>query len=231
MQALFFTNIVDDIIFADQTFLDMLHQTTDNIIGKPMYQVLGVEADIVAPITQQVAEVGSGKIDNLTVLDAKRNPVAVKMTGLAHYDNEHNFLGGDYHLQQIDDTLTQHHYELEIQQLKHTQIYFVAQIEELSKLLNKFGGRKLTNNLQHIFNETSEYNDWTVQMQSGKVMLNTQDTDITAYQAILSRAIGYGIQVIGKSRVKKSFEKIEQRLESEITEHANILNLERLLDD
>lgn len=239
-QALLMTNMLGQVIFVDQPCLRLLkrhHNEARNIIGKPLSDVLSIDRAYADQLIQRIGK--NSRLDNerLEIKDAFGTSVSVMCSAVATRDDKAAFVGADITLRPIRDVVIAdsddfHTVDKRIatNDESYMQIYFVKQMQTLRTSLVQLGGKRLGSNLDRIINETSQRNVWPVTMSEGDVHIDLKSNDPDVYRALLSKAIAYAVNLVGKKMVMKGMQAVDKQLDPSILNLVGDLKLYELFD-
>jgi serine/threonine protein kinase len=240
--SLLMTNMLGHVIFVDNQCLNLLkrhHNEARFIMGKPIQEVLGIDAKTAKQVLEAISS--KGQLDNLqlAITDARGNPQAVLFSALATRDDDGTFVGADISLQPLpkeSDAPASEQF-VTVQQMMNTQEktylqdYFITQMEALYALMMNWAGKKVAQYLEDIINETGRRNVWAVNMEKGQVTVELKQTDIEAYQALMARGMVYAASVIGKKQVIKEIEYVNKNTSANVLNFVRTLGLDKLYTD
>lgn len=236
--ALLFTDFQRHVIFVNSQLLQLLKRSeieTRQLVGKPLEQVLGIEAEVAKQLIQEVAKIGHIYSRPLTLRDASGSPVEVYCTVEATYNEKGECLGADLSLRQsapmkeeslVETPLSQ---DYDSSQRSFLQLYVTSQLDALRVLVNRVGGPRLGKSLERVLNETSERNGWPVRFNEGRVEGISSAIEPTVYQALLVKAIHYGVNVIGAGIVEKQLKAVEDQMGPRALEIASRIGLREII--
>lgn len=223
IHALIMTNMLGHVIFVDDQCLRLLrrhHNEARNIIGKPLAQALGCDADVVAEIMEEISQHGQLDEQSIDVTDAKKNRHTVNCSAVATIDDDGKFVGADITLKLIPDvtdmpseSFTMVRDSMDTQESNYVQKYFATQIDALYEMMLQWAGKRVANNLQDILNETGQRNVWAVSMENGHIRIELEQSDEAIYQALLARAMSYAASILGDKQVIREIEYINKNVD------------------
>ena len=239
--ALLMTNLVGQVIFVDGQCLKILkrhHNEARNIIGKPLYHVLGTAKDLLDQFFTTLAQ--SGQVDEweLAIYDAKGTQFPVLVSAVATKDDRGDFVGADITLKlpSADDgpstgSFQTMEHRLNIREETIVHAYFSAHIDAMYDLMTKWTGKRAGATLENIINETAERNVWAVHMSDGHVTVEIKSADADIYRALIAKATAYAIKVIGKKVVRNTVRGVDGELDEQTLQVAHQLGLQDVFDE
>src|SRR6185369_4576255 len=105
------------------------------------------------------------------------------------------------------------------------QVYFTTLYASLQQLLQQLGGRRVSEHLDSVINETAGRNVWPVKAQGGKLTIDLKSSDADIYRALLAKSITYCNSVIGERIVKKELDKVDAKMNPQILEYVKTYRL------
>jgi serine/threonine-protein kinase len=240
MDALLMTNMLGQVIFVDSPFLKLVkrhHSDARNIIGKPLYGVLGIPQSQVDNLIKEVSKSGRVEGMRMEIRDTQGKTITVMCSAVATKDDKNTFVGADVTLRPISDviitsgdfqTMDKH---LDTREETFLQTYFTAQMEALRDLVIQLGGKRLGTNLEKIINETAQRNVWPVSMENGKVSVQMRNTEADAYRALLAKAVTYAVSLVGKRMVSKEMEAVDKKIDARVLELVKQLHMRDVFAD
>ncbi len=238
--ALLFTDVAGQVIFVNSQLLRLVSRPESDIrsvIGKPLYEVLGITPDAARGLVQDVARIGRLYNRGLDLRRGDGGPTTVLCTAEATYDEKGDCIGADLSLRAAKDSeiasfgWTPTPDRLDTGERSYLQLYFSSQVNALHVLLLRVGGPRLGKTLDRILNETSTRNDWPVQVNDGKVEVNVLKTETHVYHALLAKAVAYAVKVIGSKMVSRQMTLVDEQMGPVSIDLANRLGLRELLDN
>jgi PAS domain S-box-containing protein len=247
--ALLFTNMRGQIIFVDKQFLRMLKYSEQGLVGAPFHKVLGIEVDMGRKLLQDMAETGYVDGRDLQIQATDGGTLHVSCSGIATYDENGKFLGADMTLRDITsdgsldfekatfgDVVSQHVLKIDdqVEQLRvkdaftPLEQYFETQIKVIESVLGQIGGKRLVSYLEKTLNETATRHNWSLQITDGAITVNLRETQPEAYQALLSKAVTYGVSVIGEPMIARRMRTADDSVDSHVLELAEQHGLREL---
>jgi serine/threonine protein kinase len=234
--ALLMTNMLGQVIFVDHHCLSMLkipQSEARTIIGKGLDDVLGVTPQVAQELIKDVST--QGQIDGRKVgaKDSEGEPFEILCSAIATYDNKKNFVGSDFTLKpiwtgieetKIIETPSQVE-KLDSTEESYLQVYFTTQYDALQKLLTQVGGKRLSEHLDKIINETAERNVWPVKAQGGQLTINLKSSDADSYRALLAKSVTYANMVIGDRIVAREMNAVDAKMNPKILEYVQTFRL------
>ncbi len=236
--ALLFANLQRQVIFVNTQLLQLLNRSETEaraLIGKPLEQVLGLDAEAAKQLMQDAAKIGRIYSRPLTLRTANGAPVEVLGTIEATYNEKGECLGADLSLRRSAPLKEESPAEAPTAQdydsgqrsfLPH---YVASQLDALRVLLNRVGGPRLGKTLERILNETSERNEWPVRFNDGRLDGISPITEPTVYHALLVKAIHYAVSVIGAKIVEKQLKAGEEQMGPQAVKIANQIGLREII--
>lgn len=241
LSALIMTNMLGRVIFVDNQCLRILkrHQhEARHIIGKPIHEVLGLDANMSEDLLSAIGEQGSVEAFDLNIMDSQSQARFVRMYGVATRDEDGKFVGADLTIEVIPDVgefdserFSAVNKAEDTREEDYLQTYFRSQLEALYQLMLTWGGKKLAHNLEEIINETGERNVWPVSMQSGHITLQLKRSDTDIYRALLARSLSYSAGVIGNKYVKKELDRVNKQTHPAIINFIQKIELDHLFEE
>ena len=234
--ALLMTNSLGQVIFVDHHCLKLLklsHADARTVIGKSLADAVGIAPKISEQLIKDVSN--SGRIDarQMTLKDSKGENFDVICSAVATYDAKKNFVGSDFTLKPVlvffDDTkileVPSNSEELGSAEESYLQLYFTTQYSALQKLLVQLGGKRLSDHMDSIINETAQRNVWPVKVHEGKLTIDLKSSDADIYRALLAKAITYTNSVIGERIVTKEMNTVDASMNSRILDYVKTYRL------
>jgi len=234
--ALLMTNMLGQIIFVDHHCLRMLSLTQSDarmIIGKGLDEVLGIPSPMAEQLIKDVSKQRHISSRQITVKTSTGEAIDVLCSAIATYDNQSKFVGSDFTLKPIwtsipeakADEVSVDSDQLDSTEESYLQIYFTAQYTALQKLLAQVGGRRLSEYLDMVINETAERNVWPLRVQNGQLTINLKSSDADSYRALLAKSVNYANTVIGERIVNKELNAIDAKMNPKILEYVKAYRL------
>jgi tRNA A-37 threonylcarbamoyl transferase component Bud32 len=232
--ALLMTNMLGQVIFVDHHCLRMLKQAQSaarTIMGKTLAEVLGIPHQEAEKLVQTVSKQGRFDGMQLTVMDAQGGELDVVCSAVATYDNNKSFVGADFTLKPVWlEAVSSGDTPSDSEQLNSTgesnlQVYFTTQYSALQQLLQQLGGRRVSEHLDAVINETASRNVWPVKAQGGKLTIDLKSSDADIYRALLAKSVTYCNSVIGERIVRKEMDRVDAGLNSQILEYVKAYRL------
>lgn len=233
--GLIMTNMLGQVIFVDSHCLKLLkrhHHEARTIIGKALYEVLSISADVAAQLIDEVTQTGQIEGMPLQIKDAHEALLDVICGVVATYDDKKKLVGMDITLHPVVtagqqlvidfETMEEH---LDSMEESALEVYFKAQIRTLRDLLTQWGGRRVGENLEAIINETAQRNVWALTMKDGDLSMHLRRTDVDVYRALLAKAVAYAHSVIGEKIVKREMETTDKRIDPRILDFVRELGM------
>lgn len=237
--AMLMTNMIGQVIFLDQPCLRLLKRRQGDartIIGKPLHEVLGIPRDQTEKLMQQIAKSGQVKGEELSIKDSGGAVIKTRCSATATRDDKGAFVGADITLQPILDAIrpasdaTPASETMDTSEESFLQNYFVKQMIALRTSLIQLGGARLGRNLDQIINETTERNVWPISMKDGQIKVDTPETAVDIYRALLAKAIAYSVTLVGKKMVMKGMQVVDKQLDKRMLSFVKELRLYELFD-
>ncbi len=236
--ALVFTNFQRQVIFVNTHLLQLLNRSETearSLIGKPLEQVLGIDAEAAKQLIQDAAKIGRIYSRPLTLRNANGSPVEVYGTIEATYNEKGECIGADLSLRQSapmrEENLTEAptSQDYDSSQRSFLPLYVTSQLDALRVLLIRVGGPRLGKTLERILNETSERNDWPVRVNEGRLEGASAAIEPTVYHALLVKAIHYAVSVIGSGIVEKQLKAGEDQMGPNAVKIASRIGLREII--
>lgn len=236
--ALLFTNFQRQVIFVNSQLLQLLNRPETEaraLIGRPLEQVLGMETETAKQLIQDVAKVGRIYSRPLTVRTLNGTPTKVYATIEATFNEKGECIGADLSLRQTlqssnDATkLIQGSNNFDTSQRSFLPQYVASQLDALRALLNRVGGPRLGKTMERIINETTERNEWPLQLIEGRLEGVTETIEPTVYNALLVKAIHYAVSVIGPRVVEKQLKAGEDQMGPAAIKIANQIGIREII--
>jgi serine/threonine protein kinase len=238
MDALLMTNMLGQVIFVDNPCLKLLkrhHSEARTIIGKPLHEVLGIDAKAAEKLIQEVGKAGRVDSRRIDIRASQGAAFPVNLSAVATKDDKNTFVGADITLKPIADVVITGYdtmdKQLDTREETFLQIYFVAQMEALRSLLIELGGKRLGANLERIINETAQRNVWPVSMENGKVQVELKNTDADVYRALLAKAMNYAVSIAGKKPVAKAIQGVDRNVDAHVLELVGQMRMQDIFKD
>jgi hypothetical protein len=224
--ALLMTNMLGQVIFVDHHCLSMLRipqSEARTIIGKGLDDVLGVTPQVAQQLIKDVSALGQIDSRKVDAKDAEGDT----------YDNKKNFVGSDFTLKPIWPGVEETKIiespsqveKLDSTEESYLQVYFTTQYGALQKLLTQVGGKRLSEHLDKIINETAERNVWPVKAQNGQLTINLKSSDADSYRALLAKSVTYANMVIGDRIVAREMNAVDAKMNPKILEYVQAFRL------
>ena len=225
--ALLMTNMLGQVIFVDHHCLRMLKQShgdARSIMGKNLADVLGIPLQESEQLIGTVSKQGRINAQPLTVMDAQGGELEVICSAVATYDNNKSFVGADFTLkpilvEAINEETPSKSEKLSSTEESNLQVYFTTLYASLQKLLFQLGGRRVSEHLDSVINETAGRNVWPVKVQGGKLTIDLKSSDADIYRALLAKSITYANSVIGERIVRKELDRVDAGMNPQILEY------------
>jgi PAS domain S-box-containing protein len=247
--AVMFTNMRGQIIFVDKQFLRMLKYTEQALVGVPFHKVLGIEVDMGRKLLQDMAETGYVDACDLQIQATDGGTLLVSCSGIATYDENGKFLGADMTLRDITsdasldiekavsaDKVSQQGLKIDVQDVQFraqdtsTPLaqYFETQIKALESALGQIGGNHLVSYLETTLNETAARHNWSLQIVDSTITAHPREAEPEVYRALLSKAVNYGVSVIGESMIARRMRSADDSVDAHVLELAEEHGLREL---
>ncbi len=234
--ALLMTNMLGQIIFVDHYCLKMLkisQADARTIIGKGLDDVLGIPPKTADQLIKDVSKQQHIDSRQIRVKDSYGANVEVMCSAIATYDNKGQFVGADFTLKPMSvsieeaksDEVPSDSEQLDSTEESYLQVYFTAQYTALQKLLAQVGGRRLSEYLDMVINETAERNVWPLRVQDGQLTINLKSSDADSYRALLAKSVSYANTVIGERIVNKEMNSVDSKMNPKILEYVRAYRL------
>jgi len=239
ISALLMTNMIGQVIFMDQTCLQLLRRRQSDaraVIGKPLYDVLGIERPQADQLIQEVGKTGKVSEKRLDIKDSRGNIIGVWCSATATRDDKGAFVGADITIKPVQDTIapasepTLTAKTFDTSEESFLESYFIKQMTALRSSMVQLGGQRLGRNLDTIINETAQRNVWPVSMENGQIKVEVKNTDADVYRALLAKGIAYAVHLVGKKMVIKGMQAVDKQLDSRMLEFVRDFRLYELFD-
>lgn len=237
--ALLMTNMIGQVIFLDQPCLRLLKRRQSDaraIIGKPLYDVLGIPREQADALIQQIGKHGQMDRQSLDIEVGSGAVINVWCSATATRDDKGAFVGADITLQPVmgdiraaSDSSTALN-AMDTTEETFLQTYFIKQMTALRAAVVQLGGPRLGRNLDRIINETAERNVWAVHMSDGQIQVDMQAAEVDVYRALLAKGIAYGVTLVGKKMIMKGLQAVDKQLDDHLLNFVKELRLYDLFD-
>ena len=171
--ALLFTNNLGQVVFADQTFLQLLDYPEAGVVtGEPLFKALLLEQPTAKDLVERLLKAGRVQDEMLEIHGPGGEPLRVSFSGEASYDPSGSFIGADIKLRPADTAQTTGdtsakapaaapHRRLVAEafspeQDAFIQLYFTTHIKALYVLVSRLVGTKVQSNLDKTINDTAQ---------------------------------------------------------------------------
>lgn len=234
--ALAFTDARGRIVFADRNLLRLLgYDQCGPLVGRPADEVLRADRDLIGHFITEVARSGYIRERPLELHDAQGQIVPVLCTCVAVYDDSGHFIGMDMTLHpsqapaQDSGIQVTHHWDVlsaRVDQIRAEaearraseiktllQLYFAAHFSALQVLLTRMGGTRIYEALNNIVNNIAQRNSWQLAVLGSEVVID-EDPPPEAYRRLLSEAVAYGVNIVGKRMVVQEMRAVGERLDA-----------------
>jgi serine/threonine protein kinase len=237
--ALLMTNMLGQVIFMDQTCLQLLRRRQSDaraVIGKPLHEVLGIERTQSDQLIQEIGKTGKLSQKRLEIKDSRGKVTAVWFSATATRDDKNAFVGADITLKPVQEEIAPVSEPdlapkmLDTSEESFLEAYFVKQMTALRNSMIQLGGQRLGRNLDTIINETAQRNVWPVTMENGQITVQVKNTDSDIYRALLAKGIAYAVNLVGKKMVMKGMQAVDKQLDPRMLEFVRDFRLYELFD-
>jgi hypothetical protein len=237
--ALLMTNMLGQVIFMDQTCLQLLRRRQSDaraVIGKPLHEVLGIERTQSDQLIQEIGKTGKLSQKRLEIKDSRGKVIAVWFSATATRDDKNAFVGADITLKPVQEEIAPVSEPdlapkmLDTSEESFLEAYFVKQMTALRNSMIQLGGQRLGRNLDTIINETAQRNVWPVTMENGQITVQVKNTDSDIYRALLAKGIAYAVNLVGKKMVMKGMQAVDKQLDPRMLEFVRDFRLYELFD-
>jgi serine/threonine-protein kinase len=237
--ALLFTDVQGQVIFVNGHLLRLVGRAEADIrsvIGKPLYDVLGISSDAARSLIQDVSRIGRLYNRSLTLQGRAGPPFPVLCTAEATYDEKGECIGADLSLRIAAETgaaaaeWSETPDRLDTGERTYLQLYFTSQVDALRVLVLRVGGPRLGQTLDRILSETAARNAWPVNVGDGRVEVETAKADPHVYHGLLAKAVAYAVKVIGKKMVKRQMELVDEQMGQRSVDLARKLGLLEIIE-
>jgi hypothetical protein len=203
------------------------------IIGKSLDEVLGIPSQMAEQLIKNVGKQRQINSHPISIKDSYGEAIEVLCSAIATYDNQNQFVGADFTLKPTRTDVLEtaaaeapsDSNQLDSTEESYLQIYFTAQYTALQKLLAQVGGRRLSEYLDMVINETAERNVWPLRVQNGQLTINLKSSDADSYRALLAKSVNYANTVIGQRIVNKELNAIDAKMNPKILEYVKAYRL------
>jgi len=230
------------VIFVDNQCLRILkrhHNEARSIIGKPLTEVLGIDADTSRDLLTDIDKFSKIEDWHLEIRDSRGTTLLVMCSAVATRDDKGKFVGADLQLRIVTDVAEMHPGEdfdtveeyINTGEEQFLRMYFEAQIDALFTLLLNWAGQRVARYLEVIINETGERNVWPVAMNSGHITIELKQTDTEIFRALLAKAVVYAVSVIGDKQVIKEMQAVNKAVDPPVYNFVQKLGLHELFQD
>ncbi len=239
VSALLMTNMLGQVIFMDQTCLQLLRRRQSDaraVIGKSLHEVLGIERSVSDQLIKEIGKAGKISQRRLDIKDSRGSAVGVWCNANATRDDKGAFVGADITLRPIQDEIAPVSEpsiapkNLDTSGETFAQAYFIKQMNALRNSLIQLGGQRLGRNLDTIINETAQRNVWPITMENGEIKVEVKNADTDIYRALLAKGIAYAVNLVGKKMVMKGMQAVDKQLDSRLLELVRDLRIYELFD-
>jgi hypothetical protein len=173
----------------------------------------------------------------------------VSCSGIATYDENGKFLGADMTLRDMTSDASMNIEKtvsgdvVSQQVLKMADLvepfrvkeaftplaqYFETQLKVIESVVGQIGGKRLVSYLETTLNETAVRHNWALQLADGTITVNLHETEPEAYQGLLSKAVNYGVSVIGESMIARRMRSADDCVDARVLELAEEHGLREL---
>lgn len=210
-----FTDEHHQIIFMDdvlQSELSITKETVGRILGTPVYNLFGFTLAEYQKFLEQYIRLDTSEEVNLDIITKDGNVIPSIVVGILNLDAHNNMMGVDYRIQPTSDFVVPLNVNKANDPLidEMLQIYFKQQMERLYTTTVDWGGKRLGSYLNTIINETSQNNNWGIEMSESQVHLPASVQLIDVYLGLLVKASTYISSIIGAKLVHKQIEAVNE---------------------
>jgi serine/threonine protein kinase len=237
--ALLMTNMLGQVIFMDQTCLQILRRRQSDaraVIGKPLHEVLNIDRAQTDKLMQEVSKTGKTSQIRLEIKDSRNKTVAVWCSANATRDDKGAFVGADITLKPVQDEITPSSEPdlaaktLDTSEETFMEAYFIKQMTALRSSMVQLGGQRLGRNLDSIIDETAQRNVWPITMDNGEIKVELKSADTDIYRALLAKGIAYAVSLVGKKIVMKGMQAVDKQIDPRMLEFVRELRIYELFD-
>lgn len=239
ISALLMTNMLGQVIFMDQSCLQLLRRRQSDaraVIGKPLHDVLGIDRPQSDQLIQEVGKAGKISQKRLEIKDSRDKIVAVWLSATATRDDKGAFVGADITLKPIQEEIAPSSepdltfVPLDTTEETFLEAYFIKQMNALRNSMVQLGGQRLGRNLDAIINETAQRNVWPITMENGQIKVEAQNANPDIYRALLAKGIAYAVNLVGKKMVMKGMQAVDKQLDSRLLDFVRDFRIYELFD-
>ena len=226
--AQLFTNSAGLAVFADRPFMTLLsYPETFAVVGKPLYQVLGIEQVLAQQLFDQLRKAARLEERLLEVRNANGLPLRLVCSGVASVDAAGKFLGADFRLrpasvfaEEADATIVRVSIDQdpEIDNM-FLQLYFTTRVKALYVMLGRLIGPQVNDRLDRLINDTAKKNNWNVKILGGLFTADVATTPVQVYKTLLKDTQTYAENLIGQRMVARGLAGVQSQL------HPGVLSL------
>jgi hypothetical protein len=243
--ALMFTDAQGQVVFVDNNFLSLMKcPEAGVVVGEPLHRALRADSKVISQLLKDVSISGYVHDREIEVLPWSGDPVTVRCTGVATFDDREGFIGADFTLRDAalaksDAPQPTHHRDALTTRIKQVhaeatsleskillQLYFSTQVSALEILLARLAGPRILHTLESKLNHASELQG--VYIKDGHLTFESKDIPADVYYALLNEVIKYSSGVIGRRMVSHELQIVDEQMDAESRRMAEQAGLRQL---
>ncbi|MBN1427636.1 MAG: PAS domain-containing protein [Anaerolineae bacterium] len=247
--CLVFTDARGRIVFADNNFIELLHQNdTVSLVGEPLSKILRIAPQNISELISSIAQMGYVRDHMIEIQDMEEEPLNIACTGVATYDDQGVFIGADLtlcdithfeptsvHLVDHGDILSARIKEIQNETKKQRGEeeqtfalgYFTAQVTAIQVLLGRMGGPRVREMVETLVNQTASQYGWPVELQGGHLNIGQEGLPLNAYTVLLEQVVDYGTNIIGYQAITYEMQMVDDQMTPHLREMAGQAGLRK----